>query len=357
MLEPVPHAIPTLRLSDVLSALSFALDLTEGQPLGHAVRTCVVGMRLAEKLGLPPQENADLYYALLLKDSGCTNNAARMYQILGSDDRKAKRDMRTTDWSRMSLETFHYARENVMPDRSFLQRAIAIMKMAINRKEQTTELFSLKCERGAHIARQMGFSAETAAAIYSMDEHWDGSGYPQGLKGAAIPLISRVVNLAQTLDLFASSHGTPTAFEVVRERSGSWFDPELVRAARELESDRLLWDELQQEERARELAIQLQPAHDTIRTDQPTLDDICNAFAEVIDAKSPYTFQHSTGVATTAVAIAKKLGLPQETVVMIRRAALLHDIGKLNLPNAILDKPASLTPREWEAVRLHPYYT
>jgi putative nucleotidyltransferase with HDIG domain len=357
MLESVPRDVRAPRLSDVISALSFALDLTEGQPLGHAVRTCVIGMHLGNKLSLSPQENADLYYALLLKDSGCSNNAARISQILDNDDRRAKREMRATDWSRMSLESFEYLRRNVMPDRSLFHRAWAVLKMAVKRKEQTALLFSLKCERGAGIAREMGFSQQTADAIYSMDEHWDGSGYPRGLKRDRIPPLSRIVNLAQTLDLFLSIHGIPIAFEVVRRRSGYWFDPDMVRVADELESDRELWEELQDDGKVRDLAMHLEPPQDLVQASHTTLDAICNAFAEVVDAKSPFTFQHSHRVATTSVVIASKLGLPQETVVMIRRAALLHDIGKLSVPNTILDKPAGLTAHEWETVRLHPYYT
>jgi putative nucleotidyltransferase with HDIG domain len=357
MLESFPRDVRAPALSNIISALSFALDLTEGQPLGHAVRTCVIGTRLGSKLGLSPQEIADLYYALLLKDSGCSNNAARISQILGSDDRRAKRDMRSTDWSRMSGESFAYLRRNLMPERSLFHRAAAVMKMLVQGKKQTAELFSLKCERGAGIARQLGFSEQTATAIYSMDEHWDGSGYPHGLKRDRIPSISRIINLAQTLDLFVSIHGVPIAFEVVRRRSGSWFDPELVGILSELENDGVFWERLQSDGRARELAIELEPPKDLVPANHTSLDDICNAFAEVVDAKSPYTFQHSTRVADTSAAVANRLGLPQETIVMIRRAALLHDIGKLSIPNTILDKPASLTPREWEIVRLHPYYT
>ena len=226
--------------------------------------------------------------------------------------------------------------------------------MLMQRKNQTAELLSLKCERGAGIARQLGFSEQTAAAIYSMDEHWDGSGYPHGLKRDRIPAISRIINLAQTLDLFVSIHGVPIAFEVLRRRSGSWFDPELVRAVSELENNGKFWERFQQVGRARALAIELEPPKDLVPASHTSLDDICNAF---VDAKSPYTFQHSTRVANTSSAVADWLGLPQETIVMIRRAALLHDIGKLSIPNTILDKPAGLTPREWEIVRLHPYYT
>src|SRR5579863_4110284 len=88
-----------LRMSDLISALSYALYLTEGQPMGHAVKSCLLGMRLAETLGLPVEQQADLYYALLLKDAGCSSNAARMYEILGGDERKAKQEVKATDWT------------------------------------------------------------------------------------------------------------------------------------------------------------------------------------------------------------------------------------------------------------------
>jgi HD-GYP domain-containing protein (c-di-GMP phosphodiesterase class II) len=71
-------ASPThVSLSDVLTALSHALDLTEGQPIGHTVRTCLIGMRIAEKAGLDAEARDALYYALLLKDAGCSSNASR----------------------------------------------------------------------------------------------------------------------------------------------------------------------------------------------------------------------------------------------------------------------------------------
>ena len=67
----------------------------------------------------------------------------------------------------------------------------------------------------------------------------------------------------------------------------------------------------------------------------------------VIDAKSPYTYQHSNRVAEFAVEIGRELGLDETDIVRIRRAGLLHDIGKLSVPNRVLDKPGKLTPREW----------
>ena len=73
-------------LSEVIGALSYALDLTEGEPPGHAARSCVIGMRLAEELDLNAATRSDLFYALLLKDAGCTANAARMAALFGADD-------------------------------------------------------------------------------------------------------------------------------------------------------------------------------------------------------------------------------------------------------------------------------
>jgi len=87
------------------------------------------------------------------------------------------------------------------------------------------------------------------------------------------------------------------------------------------------------------------------------IDSICQAFADIVDAKSPFTFQHSMGVATNAVAIAKQLGLGAPKITTVRRAALLHDIGKLGVSNAILDKPSKLTESEWDAMKMHPVYT
>src|SRR5688500_1018193 len=87
-------------LSDVIGALSYALDLTEGEPPGHAVRTCLIGMRLAEEIGLGEDDQADLFYALLLKDAGCSANSARMAALFAADDRTAKRTSKRVDWSR-----------------------------------------------------------------------------------------------------------------------------------------------------------------------------------------------------------------------------------------------------------------
>jgi HD-GYP domain-containing protein (c-di-GMP phosphodiesterase class II) len=354
---PVPvSSAKQLRMSDLISALSYALDLTEGQPMGHAVKCCLLSMRLADILNLSVQQKSDLYYATLLKDAGCSSNAARMYEILGGDERKAKQEVKSTDWTKVSFEGLEYLLRNVMPGRSRLERVFAIASVATNRDAQTRELINMRCDRGAQIAKKIGFSESTTTAIYSLDEHWNGKGFPAGRKGQDIPLFSRMMNLCQTLEVFVTLNGVSDGFQVLRDRSGTWFDPELVRAISELENDRELWKLIEQD-RVREAVIEMEPINVSLYADEAKLDNVCEAFANVIDIKSPYTHSHSRGVTSIAVAICQRLALPEDQVTLVRRAALLHDIGKLSLPNNILDKPGKLTAAEWETVRLHPYYT
>src|ERR1700692_2886844 len=247
-----------LRMSDLISALSYALDLTEGQPMGHAVKCCLLSMRLADILNLSVQQKCDLYYATLLKDAGCSSNAARMYEILGGDERKAKLEVKATDWTKVSFEGLEYLLRNVMPGRSRLERVFAIASVATNRDAQTRELINMRCDRGAQIAKKIGFSESITTAIYSLDEHWNGKGFPAGRKGQDIPLFSRIMNMCQTLDVFVTLNGVSDAFPVLRDRSGSWCDPELVQASGALEKDAELW-KIIEEDRVREEVIDLEP--------------------------------------------------------------------------------------------------
>jgi putative nucleotidyltransferase with HDIG domain len=169
-------------------------------------------------------------------------------------------------------------------------------------------------------------------------------------------LFAQIANLCQTLEVFAYVHERSTAFDVLAQRSGTWFSPELVRAAKELENDEDMWAGLETRASALSLVRKLEPGRSVV-ADEPRLDSICEAFGEIIDAKSPFTQKHSKNVAIAAVAMASNLGLSQDEVTICRRAALLHDLGKLGVPNTILDKPAKLDPQEWEVIRMHPLYT
>ncbi|MBA3347396.1 MAG: HD domain-containing protein [Actinobacteria bacterium] len=343
-----------LRTSEVLSALSYALDITEGQPPGHAVRSCLIGMRLAEELGLDDHARSALYYALLLKDAGCSSNAAKICSLFRGDDFRFKHDSKLVDWTRSS-DNFFLTLRHVAPAGSPVARAAALLRLGLSQGTQK-DIFATRCERGADIALELGYTEATAAAIRALDEHWDGRGQPAGLRGEEIPLLGRILCLAQSVDVFAVTEGIAAAFRMARERRGTWFDPELVRALEAIEGDGYFWARLASDDLA-ELVREVEPPDDVVVADEAALDRIAGAFARVIDAKSPFTARHSERVAEIAVGIGAVLDLEHDVLRRLRRAALLHDIGKLGTSNLILDKPGRLTDEERLEMQRHPAHT
>ncbi|MEZ4588120.1 MAG: HD domain-containing phosphohydrolase [Gemmatimonadales bacterium] len=355
--EPPPTTEPgrAFTLSELISSLSYALDLTEGQAMGHSARSCVIGMRIASAIGLGADERLALFYALLLKDAGCSSNSARLAELFGNDDLALKRDVKLIDWTRL-LPSIRYALSHARGDGSplgWLKRAAAIGQRA---EEINREMTATRCDRGADIVRMLGMPPATVEAIRTLDEHWDGSGQPLGLSGGAIPVLGRILCLAQTFEVFLRDRGLEAAYGMLVARRGRWFDPELVRCLETIRSDREFWSGLMRDDPL-VLARRHEPEDREILADDARVDQVAEAFAQVIDAKSPYTYRHSEGVAAIAVQLAEGLGMPAAERRELRRAALLHDIGKLGVSNAILDKPGKLDEAEWAAMRRHPAYT
>ena len=340
------------RFSEVLSALSFALDLVEGQPEGHTVRSCLMGMRIADRLGLDEERRSALFYALLLKDAGCSSNASKMSTLFDADDIEAKRKVKTVDWTSLPHAVL-YAARTVSPEGSLLAKARKMVQFASRGQAESRNLIRIRCERGAEITRLMGFPEETAQAIRGLDEHWDGRGHPDGLKGEETPLLSKICGLAQTAEVFLTDRGPAVAEEVLGLRSGRWFDPALVEALLAEARECGLWEDLLQKDAWREVS-RLEPDSRVLKATPERVDLVARAFAEIIDAKSPFTYRHSEGVARVAVAMAEPAGLGPEGTRDLMRAALLHDIGKLGVSNRILDKPGSLTDEEHEEIRRDP---
>jgi putative nucleotidyltransferase with HDIG domain len=216
----------------------------------------------------------------------------------------------------------------------------------------TRSFMEARCDRGAEIARMLFLSEPTAVAIRSLDEHWDGRGMPDGLRGEEIPQAARIACLAQTVEAFHADGGVKAARAVAKRRRGRWFDPALVDAFLRFGDDREFWAQLESPDVSR-----WEPAEVAIAADDARLDRIAEAFAGVIDAKSPFTARHSERVAEIADGIAAVLGFDAGERRVMRRAALLHDIGKLAVSNRILDKPGRLNDEEFRAVQTHPAHT
>ncbi len=338
-----------IRLGELLAALTYALDLAEGQAAGHALRACLIGMTLAERIGLEPEQRSELYYAHLLKDAGCSSNASRVAALLAADDQAVKRELKLTDWTRFP-DRVRYA-SRVAAAGSSLPARLARLALLARRQPEQREFTRLRCERGAEIAAGLGFPIGTSDAIRALDEHWDGSGHPRGLEGEAIPLAARIMCLAQTVDAFRTAFGVEGALAAAAARRGRWFDPALVDA---LDADLLLSVPEDAGELERRAAAH-EPRELVLVGDDDRVGRVADAFADLIDAKSPSTAGHSTRVAALVVAGSERLGEPAGPD--IQRAARLHDIGTLSVSSRILDNPGPLSEPEWAAVRAHPLHT
>lgn len=342
-------------LSEVISALTFALDLTEGATPGHSLRTCVLGMRLATALDVPKTDLNPLFYALLLKDIGCSDNAARLSQIKGGAPHVSGSLVDALGGNPLLLERIW---REVLPDvplPAHIGRQLILTRAPDPDPRRTWEK---QCSRSTQIMRDLGMTRSTIDTVYHIDERWDGTGLPSGQRGTAIPLLSRICTVAQTLDAFACETGPEAALKMLRSRRATWFDPDVVRAAQSLHTSGRLWQGCRSsdvEETRAEVLRQDPGVCAPLTADR--VDSICEAFGNVVDAKSPFTYSHSLGVTEIAVHLAAELGLPPERLSLVRRAAFLHDIGKLAVPNRILDKQGKLTPREWSVVTRHPALT
>jgi putative nucleotidyltransferase with HDIG domain len=344
----------TIRTAELLGALSHALDLTEGQPKGHCVRVCWIGTHIGKAINLSDAELSDLYYTLLLKDLGCSSNAARICQLYLADDQQFKADFKLIDGSLSQALRFVLSHTGLQS--GMAERFRAVINIMRNGGEISRELIEARCQRGADIARLMGFSESVAGAIQHLDEHWDGRGKPDGVIARAIPTAAQIALLAQVADVFHASSGRDAAIREIENRSGSWFAPDLVEVFAALAEWDGLWEPLQSPA-LHSHVLSLEPGGFVRNAAEADLDKIAKGFALVIDSKSPFTRGHSERVALFADLIAEELAFSDSRRQFLRRAALLHDIGKLAISNSILDKPAKLSDEEFAIIKTHPVHS
>jgi putative nucleotidyltransferase with HDIG domain len=341
-----------IRLSDVVGALSHALDITGGQPRGHAERTCLIAMEIAARAGLDADQRSALFYAALLKDAGCSSTAARVAQLYDGDDTVAKSHRRRVDFSETPDALAHLVR-TVAPGGTPWRRARALARILATGREGSRRIVELRCDRGAAVARAVGLQEDAAVAILHVDERWDGRGAPSGLVGEEISVIARVLALAQCAAVFwADGGGAEAACAIARRRRGTWFDPAFVDVLVAFEGETAFWNTL-----IEPYVGGVEPEHHVVLADDERIDRVAKGFATVIDAKSPFTARHSEGVASIAAGLARTLGLGEDDARALHRAGLLHDVGKLGVSSAILDKPGKLTDAEWSAMRRHPEWS
>ena len=346
----VDYAASQVTKAEILIALSHALDLVEGQPAGHAARTCLISSRIASVLGLSERQKDDVYFATLLKDAGCSSNAARIHKIFGGDDFIIKHGVKLVDWSN-PIESLKYAVTNTERGGTIGQKLRRMVSNLGTPAQVMDQVTLARCTRGSAIARKLGFSDEAARAVELLDEHWDGKGSPYHLRADKIPLEAQIVSISQTIEVFYTAYGIDAAVVMAKERQGSWFAPNLVQAFLSFAHDEPFWRSvsLHAERSAQEIPV----AAALENAAEADIDQICEAFAMIVDAKSSFTAEHSSRVTDYALLLGKSYGFDSRRLTTLRRASLLHDIGKLGVSNKILEKPGKLDDEEFAIIRQH----
>jgi HD-GYP domain-containing protein (c-di-GMP phosphodiesterase class II) len=340
---------PPLRLAELLASVSLATDLGTGQPPGHALRTCAIATALAQATGCGPDDVRTVHQFALLRFLGCTSDAAETASMVGGDDRAFNAAMAPVFMGSSRQMMSRYVRTVGVGQPS--TRRVRLVARAVADLRHGDQSLRTHCEVASMLASRAGLEQSVVEALAHAYERWDGKGSPARLEGEAIPLAVRVATVARDVDLSLRLGVDPRAW--LRERSGRAYDPAVVETFERVGSDVLSGlDDADEWETA--LRFEPEPVA-TIAAD--TLDPLLAAFADFADLKSPWIRGHSRKVASLAEEAGRLAGLDDVACGSLRRAGLLHDLGRVAIDNGIWDKPGALTTSQWEQVRLHPYYT
>jgi HD-GYP domain-containing protein (c-di-GMP phosphodiesterase class II) len=336
---------PRVRLAELVATLSLGTDLGLGQPIEHVLRQCLIALRLGERLGLDKAERRVLYYSGLLAWVGCFTDAYEQAKWFG-DDIALKADGFAMAGGEVGYFVGHFGMGRSLPER--MRLAVSFLGEGRRAVESMLENHYLATDA---LAARLGLGDDVRTSLKQTFERWDGQHAPLGLKGEDILLTSRLIHLANVVEVFHRVEGVEAAVAAARARSGSEFDPALVDFM--CAQAPTLFDDLDAATHW-DTVIAAEPTLAAVISDEQ-FEHVLEAIADFVDLKSPYTIGHSRGVAGLAAEAGRSYGLPSGEVTLVRRAGLVHDFGRLGVSNAIWDKRGALTHAEMERVRLHPY--
>jgi HD-GYP domain-containing protein (c-di-GMP phosphodiesterase class II) len=339
---------PDSRLAELAAALSLACDLGNDFPLEKGLRNTVLAMRLGRALGLSDEARSNLYYVSLLRFIGCSAYSHEVAQTF-SDDNAMRGAMAQVDFA-FPAEALRQASSL---GRGALGRAGAAVKMITRGKSIGDGLIRADCETLLRGAERLGMPPGVAHGLADIYERWDGKGGPRRSRGEVIDVSARVLAVAHQAEIHHRLGGREGARRAIKRGSGGWFDP-LMAKTFVANADALLG--LVEGASSWDLVLEEEPLPQR-RLGEGDLEAFATTFGDFADLKSVWLLGHSRAVAQLAVDAAKLMQLPVENLAPLRLAGLLHDLGRLSVPTGLWDKPASLSPSEWERVRLHAHYT
>jgi HD-GYP domain-containing protein (c-di-GMP phosphodiesterase class II)/DNA-binding CsgD family transcriptional regulator len=341
-----------LRLAELLAALSRATDVANGYSYEKSLKNCLLAAEVAQALGLEGEELADTYYCSLLRYISCTAFAHEESANFGGDDIAFRNLYAPVDLGDPAA-VFEVTTTQLAKESPPEVRARAVKTFLEEGAQIVPALMAANCDAGQRLAARLWMSPGVIDALGQIGERWDGLGAPGGLRGEEISMPARIMHLVHVAVVFHQVHGVDAACQMVRQRSGSQFDPAVAEAF--LGRAATLLGSIEPDS-VWEVALAVEPEP---RPWIPAsrLQEAAKAFADVADHKSPFTLGHSSAAAKLGEAAARQLSLGDVASGDVYLAGLLHDLGRVSVPNSIWEKPAALNPSEWERVRLHPYHT
>ena len=296
----------TFSIFELIDSLATALDIINPALDTHHKLVCYIAASIAEEIGLPRQDYNDLFVAAYLHDIGSLPLAERL-QIL-----------------EFEMKSPH-----------------------------------LHAELGYNLLTRFPHISEAPTLVRFHHVPWN-YGAGNTFRGMPVPRLSHLIQLADRIAVLldrnkpvfpqvAGIHGTIDSF------TGLMFDPDYVAAFRKVSSREVFWLDLSFGALERILRRMCRLPHVAVNLDE--LVAVSKFFALVVDCRSRFTATHSGGIAACAAELGHLAGMSRNECKMLRIAGYLHDIGKLSVPNTILEKPGDLTPDEWHVMRAHTYHT
>jgi len=328
--DPGLSGVPRLSRGSILAALSRAFDLAEGRRPGHAQRIAYIGVYLAEELKLEPAQVQEVFFGCLLHDVGM---AAAVPGARVETARGAKIISGTT-------------------------RSVDVLSsVPAGGWSDVLKALAAHCELGSTIVRKLGLGEAVARAVASHHDCWDGSGLPGSVAGEGVPMVARVVAVADRVESMIDAEGSPLLVRrrgpsLVRDMAGSELDPMLAETMAQIAGRDEFWLGFYDNDLSAFL-MSLNYGGIMVREE---LFDFVAVLSDLVDGRNGR--QPGTGrrVGDLARRVALSCDMTERRADLVKVAALLQDIGTLGVPAHFLSKPDILSIDEMSAVQMHPTY-
>ena len=340
-----------VRTAEIVAALGLATDLGIGLPLEHGFKTTLVAMRISERLGVDPATARQTYFGCLLFYAGCTADAevqARLFPEGALLESWTPVMFGSSREGTLGVLAALAAGEGVWPAR--VLRAAGRLPGAVRGYKQHVAAL---CQVTELLAGGLGLPTDISEMFGDLTERWDGRGPLERSRGDQVALSLRIVQVARDATFQASLHDLGEAARILKERAGKAFDPDVVDVVLREHDEILappsggsLWD----------ATLQAEPPPHRMLSDAE-IDDALLSVGAFADLVSPAFTGHSAAVADLAGRAADLAGHSPAGSAAIRRAGLVHDLGRVGVPFSVWQKPDKLTTDEWEKIRLHPYHS